>query len=64
MIKFRTAFRIRTGSIKGAAALKPANNAASTGSFTPLPTLGIPGSGTTAILLGALIALGVTPGPG
>ena len=40
-----------------------ANNAACTGAFVPLLRLGIPGSGTTAILLGALIALNVSPGP-
>ena len=51
------------GSIKGLAAPEAANNAACTGSFVPLLTLGIPGSGTTAILLGALIALNVQPGP-
>ena len=51
------------GSIKGLAAAESANNAACTGSFVPLLTLGIPGSGTTAILLGALIALNVSPGP-
>jgi len=51
------------GSIKGLTAPETANNAACTGSFVPLLTLGIPGSGTTAILLGALIALNVTPGP-
>ena len=51
------------GSIKGVAAPECANNAASTGSFVPLLTLGIPGSGTTAILLGALMALNVAPGP-
>jgi putative tricarboxylic transport membrane protein len=51
------------GSIKGLAAPESANNAACTGSFVPLLTLGIPGSGTTAILLGALVALNVTPGP-
>ena len=51
------------GSIKGLAAPESANNAACTGSFVPLLTLGIPGSGTTAILLGALIALNVAPGP-
>ncbi|MCV2887470.1 tripartite tricarboxylate transporter permease [Ruegeria aquimaris] len=51
------------GSLKGLAAPETANNAACTGSFVPLLTLGIPGSGTTAILLGALIALNVTPGP-
>ncbi len=39
------------GSIKGLAAPESANNAACTGSFVPLLTLGIPGSGTTAILL-------------
>ncbi|MBD3647790.1 MAG: tripartite tricarboxylate transporter permease [Pseudomonadales bacterium] len=51
------------GSLKGLAAPETANNAASTGSFVPLLTLGIPGSGTTAVLLGALIAYGVQPGP-
>ena len=51
------------GSIKGLAAPETANNAASTGSFVPLLTLGIPGSGTTAILLGALIAMKLQPGP-
>ncbi|MEM6986434.1 MAG: tripartite tricarboxylate transporter permease, partial [Pseudomonadota bacterium] len=48
------------GSVKGVAAPESANNAACTGSFVPLLTLGIPGSGTTAILLGALIALNVS----
>lgn len=51
------------GSIKGLAAPEAANNAASTGSFVPLLTLGIPGSGTTAIMLGALISYGIQPGP-
>jgi putative tricarboxylic transport membrane protein len=51
------------GSIKGLAAPETANNAACTGSFVPLLTLGIPGSGTTAILLGALVSLNVSPGP-
>ncbi len=51
------------GSVKGLAAPEAANNAACTGSFVPLLTLGIPGSGTTAILLGALLALNVAPGP-
>lgn len=51
------------GSIRGLAAPETANNAACTGSFVPMLTLGIPGSGTTAILLGALVALSVTPGP-
>lgn len=51
------------GSLRGLAAPETANNAASTGSFVPLLTLGIPGSGTTAIMLGALIAYGIQPGP-
>jgi len=51
------------GNIKGLAAPESANNAACTGSFVPLLTLGIPGSGTTAVLLGALIAYGIQPGP-
>ncbi len=51
------------GALRGLAAPEAANNAAATGSFVPLLTLGIPGSGTTAILLGALIAYGVQPGP-
>ena len=51
------------GSIKGLAAPESANNAACSGSFVPLLTLGIPGSGTTAIILGALISYGIQPGP-
>lgn len=51
------------GNARGVAAPECANNAASTGSFVPLLTLGIPGSGTTAIMLGALIAHGLQPGP-
>jgi putative tricarboxylic transport membrane protein len=52
-----------TGNIKGVAAPESANNGAAVGSFVPLLTLGVPGSGTTAILLGALLVLGVQPGP-
>ncbi len=51
------------GSIRGLTAPETANNAACSGSFVPLLTLGIPGSGTTAIMLGALISYGVQPGP-
>jgi putative tricarboxylic transport membrane protein len=51
------------GNIKGVAAPEAANNAACTGSFVPLLTLGVPGSGTTAVLLGALLVMGVSPGP-
>lgn len=51
------------GSITGLAAPEAANNGASSGAFVPLLSLGIPGSGTTAVMLGALIVLGVQPGP-
>ncbi|MBT6613249.1 MAG: tripartite tricarboxylate transporter permease, partial [Deltaproteobacteria bacterium] len=51
------------GSLRGLAAPETANNAACTGSFVPLLTLGIPGSGTTAVMLGALISYGIQPGP-
>ncbi|WP_449539351.1 tripartite tricarboxylate transporter permease [Ferdinandcohnia sp. Marseille-Q9671] len=51
------------GSIVGLAAPEAANNGASSGAFVPLLSLGIPGSGTTAVMLGALIVLGVQPGP-
>lgn len=51
------------GSIKGLAAPEAANNGASSGAFVPLLSLGIPGSGTTAVMLGALIVLGIQPGP-
>jgi putative tricarboxylic transport membrane protein len=52
-----------TGDVRGVAAPEAANNAAATGALIPMLTLGIPGSGTTAVLLGALIGLDVTPGP-
>lgn len=51
------------GSIKGLAAPETANNAATSGAFVPLLSLGIPGSGTTAVMLGALLVLGIQPGP-
>ncbi|MDN5318527.1 MAG: putative tricarboxylic transport rane protein, partial [Thermovirga sp.] len=51
------------GAIEGLAAPEAANNASSCGAFVPLLTLGIPGSGTTAVMLGALMMLGVRPGP-
>ena len=47
----------------GVAAPESANNAACTGSFVPLLSLGIPGSGTTAVLLGVMLAYGLQPGP-
>lgn len=51
------------GAIEGVAGPESANNAASGGAMIPLLTLGIPGSGTTAILMGALIMYNIQPGP-
>jgi len=51
------------GNIQGVAAPESANNAASTGSMLPMLTLGIPGSPTTAILLGGMVIWGLEPGP-
>ena len=51
------------GSIKGLAAPEASNNAATSGAFVPLLSLGIPGSGTTAVMLGAFLVLGLQPGP-
>lgn len=51
------------GEVNGVAAPEAANNAASTGAMLPMLTLGIPGSPTTAILLGGMIIWGLTPGP-
>jgi putative tricarboxylic transport membrane protein len=52
-----------TGVIEGVAAPEGANNADTAGALVPLLTLGIPGSGTTAILLAALVLWGFKPGP-
>ena len=52
-----------TGVIEGVAAPEGANNADTAGAMVPLMTLGIPGSGTTAILLAALVLWGFKPGP-
>ena len=51
------------GNIAGVVAPESANNAASTGSMLPMLTLGIPGSPTTAILLGGMVIWGLEPGP-
>ena len=55
--------RFGKGAIEGVAAPEGANNAETGGALVPLLTLGIPGSGTTAILLAALILWGFKPGP-
>jgi putative tricarboxylic transport membrane protein len=55
--------RFGTGIIEAVAAPEAANNAASAGAMVPMFALGIPGSGTTAVMLGALIMFGLRPGP-
>jgi putative tricarboxylic transport membrane protein len=55
--------RFGHGAIEGVAAAETANNAATGGALIPLLTLGIPGSGTTAVLMGALLMFGIRPGP-
>ncbi|MFJ5770762.1 tripartite tricarboxylate transporter permease [Psychrobacillus sp. NPDC093180] len=52
-----------TGAIEGVAGPESANNAAAGGAMVPLLTLGIPGSGSTAILMSAFIMFNITPGP-
>jgi putative tricarboxylic transport membrane protein len=51
------------GDMRGLAAPEAANNAAAGGAFVPMLTLGVPGSGTTAVMLGALLLYNITPGP-
>lgn len=51
------------GDIRGVAAPEAANNSAANGSFVPMLTLGVPGSGTTAVMMGALALYNITPGP-
>ncbi|PHM49865.1 tripartite tricarboxylate transporter permease [Xenorhabdus miraniensis] len=51
------------GDIRGVAAPEAANNASACGSFIPMLTLGVPGSGTTAVMIGALTLYNITPGP-
>jgi putative tricarboxylic transport membrane protein len=59
----RTPEEFGNGAAGGIAAPEAANNSASYGAMIPLLTLGIPGSGTTAVMLGGLLMLGLTPGP-
>lgn len=51
------------GAIEGVAGPEASNNAAAQGAMVPLLTLGIPGSATTAVMLGAFTVYGVQPGP-
>ena len=59
----KTPERFGRGAVEGVAAPESANNAAATSSFIPLLTLGIPANATMAIIFGALLIQGVTPGP-
>ena len=51
------------GAIEGVAGPESANNAASAGAMVPMLTLGIPGSATTAVMMGGLMMWGLRPGP-
>ncbi len=51
------------GAIEGVAGPESANNAASSSSFIPLLTLGIPGNASIAMIFAALLIKGITPGP-
>jgi putative tricarboxylic transport membrane protein len=51
------------GDERGVAAPEAGNNAAAGGALVPMLALGVPGSGTTAVLLAMLMTLDVTPGP-
>lgn len=51
------------GDVRGVTAPEAANNASAAGSFVPMLTLGVPGSGTTAVMVGALSLYNITPGP-
>lgn len=60
----KTPERFGKGAIEAVAAPEAANNSAATGAMVPMFALGIPGSNTTAVMLGALIMFGLRPGPG
>jgi putative tricarboxylic transport membrane protein len=60
---FKNKEPLGTGAVEGIAACEAANNAAAAGAFAPLLALGLPGSGTGAVLLGGLIMWGLNPGP-
>lgn len=52
-----------TGNLEGVAAPEAANNGTTGGAMVPLLTLGIPGDVVTAVMLGALMLIGIRPGP-
>lgn len=55
--------RFGKGAVEGVAGPESANNASSVAEFIPTLTLGIPGGATMALILGALMIHGITPGP-
>jgi putative tricarboxylic transport membrane protein len=55
--------RFGQGAIEGVAGPESANNAAAQSSFVPLLSLGIPANAVMAVILGALLVQGITPGP-
>ena len=55
--------RFGKGAIEGVAAPETANNSATGGALIPMLTLGVPGSGTTAVLLAVFTIYGIDPGP-
>jgi putative tricarboxylic transport membrane protein len=59
----KTPEKFGTGMLEGVAGPESANNSASSGAFVPLLALGIPGTATTSVLIGAFIVLGIQPGP-
>ncbi len=60
---FKSEEPLGSGAVEGIASCEAANNSAAAGSFAPLLALGIPGSGTGAVLLGGLMLWGLNPGP-
>ncbi|MEK7374455.1 MAG: tripartite tricarboxylate transporter permease [Thermodesulfobacteriota bacterium] len=59
----KTPEKFGTGVLEGIAGPESSNNAATSGAMVPMFALGIPGSGATAVMLGALILYGLKPGP-
>jgi putative tricarboxylic transport membrane protein len=59
----KTPERFGKGAMAGLAGPEAANNAASSGAMVPLLTLGIPGSASTAVLIGGFMMWGLQPGP-
>lgn len=59
----KTPERFGKGAVEGVAAAESADNASTGGSMVPMLTLGVPGSAATAMMMGALILVGITPGP-